>query len=157
MAKRKGPSKPSLPIRGGPDIFSAQGPLHDRFHGMPYLNKVIDQIRRRELKKQTVLQNARLAILKNDDNRTERQKEIFQGVSESRGVFRRVWKLKEDLKFLFESSTWKKVSPYLQCWIASSRPVSKKSVRWPRVSKPCSRRWSCLVLSIVPCQSRAMA
>ena len=95
---------------------------------MPHLNKVIDQVRRREVKKQAELQNARLAILKNDDNRVEKQKEVFLRVLESHGDIRRVWKLKEDLKSFFESSTWKEASPYLQCWMNSVIPSSIQEV-----------------------------
>ena len=67
--------------------------IHDRFHFIPYLNKAIDQVRRKEVKKQAVLQNARFALLKKDNHRTEKQKEIFQRVQESHLEFRRVWKL----------------------------------------------------------------
>ena len=42
--------------------------MYDRLYGTPYRNKAIDEVRRREVKKQAVLQNAQLAILKNDDN-----------------------------------------------------------------------------------------
>ncbi|MCY4161231.1 MAG: hypothetical protein OXE77_05135 [Flavobacteriaceae bacterium] len=46
-----------------------------------------------------------MAILENDDNRTEKQKEIFQRAPESHGVVRRIWKFKEDFPSLFGSST----------------------------------------------------
>ncbi|MCY3999121.1 MAG: transposase [Flavobacteriaceae bacterium] len=93
--------------------------IHDRFHLIPYLNKAIDQVRRREVKKQAGLKKARLAILKNEDNRTEKQKVIFQRVQESHGEVRRVWKLKADVQSLFESSNWKEASSYLQLWMDS--------------------------------------
>ena len=73
---------------------------------MSYLNKAIDQGQRRKVKKQAVLQNAQLIILLNDENRIEKQKEIFK-------------RLKVDFQSLFKSSTCNDVSPYLKRWIDS--------------------------------------
>ncbi|MCY3997960.1 MAG: transposase [Flavobacteriaceae bacterium] len=50
--------------------------IHDRFHWIPYWNKAIDQVRRREVKKQEVLKKARLVILQNEDNRTEKKRNL---------------------------------------------------------------------------------
>ncbi|MCY4253445.1 MAG: transposase [Flavobacteriaceae bacterium] len=52
--------------------------FHDRLLGVPYLKKTIDRVHRREVKKRAVLKNTRLAILINEENRTEKQRGYFK-------------------------------------------------------------------------------
>ena len=55
--------------------------IHDRFHLVQYLTKSQDKIRRREVKcPPEILKNRRYALLKNEENRTERQEELFQSI-----------------------------------------------------------------------------
>ncbi len=108
--------------------------MHNRFDWILYINKAIDEIRRREVKKHAVLKKAWLAILKNEDHRTEKQKVFFQRVQESNLEVSHVWKFQEDFESLFELSRWQEAASYLQNWIdiTSYSPAFKKSIRWPR-------------------------
>ncbi len=122
--------------RWWPYISSAQELLpkvtlmHDRFHWIQYLNKAIHEVRRREVKKHAVLKNARFAILKNEGNRTEKQKEIFQRVQESNVEVRCVWKLKEDLNLFSNRLVGKRPHNTSNFgWVAFSGPAFKKSAR----------------------------
>ena len=54
--------------------------VHDRFHLIQYLNKAVDQVRRREVKTQEVLKNSRYALLKNTYNLTVKQYFKFEDV-----------------------------------------------------------------------------
>ena len=64
-------------------IFPEAEVVHDRFHLIKYLNEAMDKIRRREVKENEVLCNSRYAILKNEENRTDKQQEIFEAVMEA--------------------------------------------------------------------------
>jgi transposase len=46
--------------------------VHDRFHLIKYLNEAVDNVRKREVKKNETLTNSRYAILKNLHNLTEK-------------------------------------------------------------------------------------
>lgn len=69
------------------------------------------------MKKQEVLKKARLVILQNEDNRTEKQKEIFQRVQKSNLEVRKAWKLRDDVQSLFESKSLKEALQYARLWI----------------------------------------
>jgi|GEM_PF-947013 len=53
---------------------------HDRFHLIMYVNKAIDQVRRREVKRHDELKNTRYALLKNLENLTEKQRIKFESI-----------------------------------------------------------------------------
>ena len=59
------------------ELFPKASLIHDRVHLIQYLNKGIDQIRRREVKQHKELKNSRYALLKNEENRTKNQDELF--------------------------------------------------------------------------------
>lgn len=46
--------------------------VHDKFHLIKYLNEAIDKVRRREVKKHTQLKHSRYAMLKNEENLTDK-------------------------------------------------------------------------------------
>jgi transposase len=52
--------------------------VHDKFHLISNLNKSINQVRRREVKFNDALINSRYAILKNEENLTEKRREKFE-------------------------------------------------------------------------------
>ena len=52
--------------------------VHDKFHLVAYLNKSIDQVRRRETKQNEELKNTRYIFLKTPSNLTEKQQEKFE-------------------------------------------------------------------------------
>lgn len=76
--------------------------VHDKFHLIAYLNKGIDQVRRREVKYNDVLINSRYAILKNEENLTEKQREKFYLIKSSNFEVSKVWHIRENFKELFE-------------------------------------------------------
>lgn len=51
--------------------------VHDKYHLIAYLNKSMDMVRRREVKYNDALIDSRYAILKNEGNLTEKQREKF--------------------------------------------------------------------------------
>ena len=64
-------------------VFPNGALVHDRFHLIQYLNKTINRVRRREAKTNPELKGTRYVLLKNEDNRTQKQDEIFKVIQES--------------------------------------------------------------------------
>ncbi len=76
--------------------------VHDKFHLVSYLNKSIDQVRRREVKNNDALINARYALLKNEENLTEKQREKFELIKSANFQVSKAWHIRENFKELFE-------------------------------------------------------
>lgn len=75
--------------------------VHDKFHLIAYLNKSIDQVRRREVKHNEELIGSRYAILKNEENLTQKQKEKFDLIKSANFEVSKVWHIRENFKELF--------------------------------------------------------
>jgi transposase len=78
--------------------------VHDKFHLISYLNKGIDQVRRREVKQHDELKNSRYVLLKNQANLTEKQHEKFELIKASNFQVSKAWIIKENFKDLFGCS-----------------------------------------------------
>jgi len=76
--------------------------VHDKFHLIAYLNKGIDQVRRREVKKHCELKYSRYALLKNEANFTEKQREKFEHIKSANYQVSKAWHIKENFKEMFE-------------------------------------------------------
>ena len=102
--------------------------IHDRFHLIQYLNKSINQVRRREVKDHPELKGSRYALLKNEKNRTKKQEEIFQVVKESNLNVSVAWRLREDFKAIFECTSFKEAKAYLNLWLDEVQEAGVKEV-----------------------------
>ncbi len=78
--------------------------VHDRFHLVQYLNKGIDQVRRREVKEHTELKHSRYALLKNPENLTEKQRIKFEEINNANYEVSKAWQIRENFKNLFSSN-----------------------------------------------------
>ena len=76
--------------------------VHDNIHFITYLNSSIAQVRRREVKYNDELINARYALLKNEENLTEKQKEKFELIKSANFQVSKAWLIRENFKELFE-------------------------------------------------------
>ena len=72
--------------------------VHDRFHLIKYLNEAIDKVRRREVKKHEGLKNSRYALLKNEENLTEKQRIKFAAIREANLEVSEAWQARENFK-----------------------------------------------------------
>lgn len=75
--------------------------VHDKFHLIAYLNKGIDMVRRREVKQHDELKHSRFALLKNQANLTEKQREKFELISAANFQVSKAWHIKENFRDLF--------------------------------------------------------
>ena len=64
-------------------VFPAATLIHDRVHLIQDLNKAIHKVRRREVKIHPELKGTRYVLLKNKENRTKKQDEVFNVLQES--------------------------------------------------------------------------
>ena len=90
--------------------------VHDRFHLIQYLNKAVDQVRRREVKTQEVLKNSRYALLKNTYNLTVKQYFKFEDVLHLNTQVSYAWRLKECFKSLFNCSSYEEACSRYSDW-----------------------------------------
>ena len=76
--------------------------VHDKFHLISYLTKSIDQVRRREVKQNDALINARYTLLKREENLTEKQRAKFELIKTANFEVSKAWHIRENFTELFE-------------------------------------------------------
>ncbi len=87
--------------------------VHDKYHLITYLNKSIDQVRRREVEDNDELINSRYSLLKNEENMTEKQRQKFELIKSSNFEVSKVWHIRENFRSLFECCNEEKVAKEL--------------------------------------------
>ncbi len=102
--------------------------IHDRFHLIWYLNKAIDQVRRREAKNNEELKHSRWALLKNEDKRTEKQDEVFKVIQTANFQVSIAWRLREEFKSIFGGDSYSESDTYFGLWLESVKKESVKEV-----------------------------
>ncbi len=102
--------------------------IHDRFHLIQYLNKAINRVRRREVKTHSELKGTRYVLLKNEENRTKKQDEIFKIIQESNLQVSFAWRLREEFKGIFECSSFAEAKTYFELWLTSVQDAAVKEV-----------------------------
>ncbi len=102
--------------------------IHDRFHLIWYLNKAIDQVRRREAKNNEELKHSRFALLKNEDKRTEKQDEVFKIIQTANFQVSIAWRLREEFKSIFGGDSYSGSNTYFDLWLKSLKKESVKEV-----------------------------
>ncbi len=75
--------------------------IHDKFHLIKYLTDSIDKVRRREVKVQEDLRNARYVLLKNEANLTDKQRIKFEAIKEGNYEACKAWHIRENFKSIF--------------------------------------------------------
>lgn len=100
------------------EIFPKAKKVHDRFHLIKYLNEAIDNVRKREAKKNEVLRNSRFAMLKNKFNLTEKQHFKFEEVLRLNTEVSYTWRLKECFKSLFGCKDYQEAFNRYSDWIS---------------------------------------
>lgn len=99
--------------------------VHDRFHLIKYLNEAVDNVRKREVKKNEVLRDSRYAFLKNTHNLTAKQYIKFEEVLRANTNVGYVWGLKESFKSLFGCKDYQEAFKKFSEW--------NDFVRWERI------------------------
>lgn len=79
--------------------------VHDKFHLIKYLNEAIDKVRRREVKEHEELKESRYALLKHEENLTEKQKIKFEEIRAANFEVSRAWEARENFKEIFKNKS----------------------------------------------------
>jgi transposase len=101
----------------------------DRFHLVKCLNVAIDQTRRQEVKQNPVLKNARFALLKNQENLSEKQRSKFNIIAQENYLVSHVWKAKENFKALFGQPDFAHATTILSNWFNSLKDFTIKPLK----------------------------
>jgi len=129
--------------------------IHDRFHLVKYLNDAIDKVRRREVKKHEELKNSRFVLLKNRANLTDKQEIKFQHIQDANYEVSRAWRVREDFRDIFGSSSIEEALPLFIKWGAS---VSRSNVKeLTKVAKMFNRHLKGVCNALTKSFSNAMA
>lgn len=103
--------------------------VHDKFHLVAYLNKSIDQVRRREVKQHDELKDSRYALLKNQNNLTQNQQKKFELIKSSNYQVSKAWHIRENFRDLFGCSNNEiEAKCIFQNWIQDSYSKCIKEV-----------------------------
>ena len=89
---------------------------HDKFHLVKYLNEGIDKVRRREVKEHEELKQSRYALLKNEENLTEKQRIKFEEIRAANFEVSRAWQAREDFKEVFENASFEESEAIFEEW-----------------------------------------
>lgn len=128
--------------------------IHDRFHLVQYLNEAIDKVRRREVKKHEELKDSRYALLKNQENLTEKQRIKFDAISDANYEVSKAWQVRENFKDLFSSDTASGFILYAR-WAANS--LRKKITEVTKVVEMFNNHMRGVVNALIVNFSNAMA
>lgn len=90
--------------------------VHDKFHVVRYLNKGIDETRKKEVKTEPLLKKARYVMLKNSENLTDKERARFMEINQANLLTARAWKMKENFMELFNKQTIEEASVYFDKW-----------------------------------------
>jgi transposase len=103
------------------EIIPGSDIVYDRFHVMLYLNKAVDQTRRREhillkLEDDTSLTHTKFLWLKKESNWTEYDKAKFEALEHREFQVSKAWKLKELFREFYLCDTKEKANSFFKNW-----------------------------------------
>lgn len=88
-------------IKGVGKQFPDAKMTFDRFHVMKLVNKAVDEVRREERKDRPELEKTRWVWLKNEENRTDKEREKFDELKDGTLKTARAYRLKETLQSVY--------------------------------------------------------
>lgn len=90
--------------------------VHDKFHLIKKLSDAINKTRQQEVKKEPLLKKARFTVLKNQENRTEKQSEQFKIINDANLLTAQAWRVRENFKALFKENDWLNLTEIYESW-----------------------------------------
>ena len=94
----------------------------DEFHVIQMVNKVIDEVRREEVKTKPMLKKSRWGFLKDKKKWTAKQTEQMSTLSKMRLKTTRAWQLREALREIYQTApSREQAEPLLSRWYSWSR------------------------------------
>jgi transposase len=105
-------------IKGITENFPNARITFDKFHVIKLINEAVDQVRREEAKTQPILKKSRYAVLKNEENLTETQKEKREEITLSKLNLKtiRAMHMRENFQAVYTAETKEDFTRLLQKW-----------------------------------------
>ncbi len=88
--------------------------VHDKFHLFKKLSEAIDKTRRKEVKENELLKGHKYTVLKNQENRTEKQQNDFEQMLNDNLLTAQAWQIRENFKYLFQVT--EDIETHYQLW-----------------------------------------
>jgi len=130
--------------------------VHDRFHLIKYLNEAIDKVRRREVVNNEELRNSRYALLKNQENLTEKQRIKFEAIKAGNYMVSKAWEIKENFRAMFNKESKKENGFILfRRWVEDSLHKQIKEV--DKVVEMFDRHMDGVINALITSFNNAMA
>lgn len=137
------------------DELPAAEIVHDKFHLIKYLNEAIDKVRRREVKEHHELKDSRYALLKNEENLTEKQRIKFEEIRAANFEVSRAWQARENFKEVFSNATVEDSEAIYWQWQEAVKESGIKEVI--KVAEIFSTHWRGVINAMTGRLSNAMA
>ena len=102
--------------------------VHDKFHLIKYLTEAIDKVRKREVKTHEELKHSRYAMLKNEENLTEKQRIKFAEIRSANFEVSRAWEARENFKEVFKNADFEASEAIFGEWYKSVKESGIKEV-----------------------------
>ncbi len=102
--------------------------VHDKFHLVSKLSKAIDKTRKQEVKENPILLNQKYTVLKNAENRTEKQQETFEKINQANLQTAQAWRIRENFKDIFQLNEQEEIIKSYEKWITNALESELKYV-----------------------------
>ena len=89
---------------------------HDRFHTAKYLNKAVDDVRKKEIINEEILKKTKYIFLKNKEDWTESQRFKFNEINQINLVTSQAWHIKENFKGIYNQGRKETCLGYFKQW-----------------------------------------
>jgi transposase len=93
--------------------------VHDKFHVVKYLNKGIDETRKKEVKEAPILKRTKYLMLKNSESLSDKERARFMEIEAMNLRTSKAWKMRENFMELFEKEREEEASAYFDRWYES--------------------------------------
>jgi len=103
--------------------------VHDKFHLVKKLSDSIDKTRKKEVKTEPLLKLNKYTVLKNEENRTEKQQISFELINQANLKTAQAWKIRENFKDIFSLSTIDEIKTAYVSWIKDALDSGIKYVK----------------------------
>jgi transposase len=115
-------------IYGATTYFKNALHCHDNFHLVGYLNKAVNNVRRREVKHQEALKQSKYLFLKDQLNLTEKQRIKFEAIRDCNYETSRAWRVKENFKDIQFRQTETEAFIIYNRWRTDAKNVNIKEI-----------------------------
>ena len=111
------------------DIAPQAVQVHDKFHLFKKLSEAIDKTRKQEVKETPLLLNQKYTVLKNAENRTEKQQEYFDKINEANLKTAQALRIRENFKDIFQINDSTTITMIYDKWIQNALESNLKYIQ----------------------------